>query len=53
MIIMDIPKQMITIGFLMFALTSSLFSAASLHQRNLHLLDFIQADDLAIGRAAC
>lgn len=44
MIIMDTPKQMITIGFLMFALSGSIFSAASLHQRNLHLLDFIQAD---------
>ena len=41
---MAFPKQMITIGFLMFALSGSIFSAASLHQRNLHLLDFIQKD---------
>jgi hypothetical protein len=37
-------KCILTIGFLMSAISCSLFSSESLHQRNLHLLDFIQDD---------
>ena len=37
-------KCILTIGFLMSAISCSLFSSESLHQRNLHLLDFIQVD---------
>ena len=41
---MEPCKQIITIGFLMSAISCSLFSSVTLHKRNLHLLDFIQKD---------
>ena len=44
MINMKPCKQIISIGFLTFALTCSLFSASHDRRSHLHLLDFIQKD---------
>ena len=44
MINMESCKQILTIGFLTFALTCSLFSASHDRRSHLHLLDFIQKD---------